>query len=495
MGSVPRPAGSRWLLALLVVASQQAAVAQSSPPDASAPSSAAPRARPPTTWVVDDDGPANFADLPPAIAAASDGDVLVLRPGRYSAATLVGKGLSLVGAGAASTTIEQRGARGPFFAASDLAKEQTLVLANLTGVGRGSSLELSRIHGIVIATDLVVDGREGAIGPQLDQCLQAYLSRVAVLPAPDGGGGHGVALANGRYSLTQVVAVGATGAPGRSPRGRGKPGGHGVAATDCDLDLALSDLMGGDGGPALWELLAPFCAEAPFAGGGGAALGLAGNVRLRVAGDGRQQMRGGQGGAGTSNPWERCWSWAGDGGAALWFEPGATRETIAFGGVALFGGNGGAGEATRVGHAAAPIEPADVVVGAIEEPWPTLAIEPVPAAGAPARLRVFGHPGDTVVVRVGRELGSVKLKRYHGFYCHVLGENLWQPEYAGRIGEDGQIALETRLPAEATVVGQWFAAQAFVTRGRGDEAITWVTNVDVVAIGDGGGGVADARRQ
>jgi hypothetical protein len=62
------------------------------------------------------------------------------------------------------------------------------------------------------------------------------------------------------------------------------------------------------------------------------------------------------------------------------------------------------------------------------------------------------------------------------------------------VGEDGQLALETRLPAEATVVGQWFAAQAFVTRGRGDEAVTWVTNVDVVAIGDGRGGVADARQ-
>ena len=486
------------LLALLVLACPERAAAQSSPPDFGASPTVAPRARPRTgtTWVVDDDGPANFADLPAAIAAARDGDVLVLRPGRYSAATLVGKGLAIVGAGAASTTIEQRGARGPFFSASDLSNGQTLVLANLTGVGRGSSLVLSRLHGLAIVTDVVVDGREGAVGPQLDQCLQAYLSRIAVLPAPEEGrGGHGFALSNGRYSLTQVVAIGATGEPGRSPRGRGRNGGDGVAATDCDLDLSLSDLVGGDGGATEWETIAPFCPEAPFAGGGGAALGLTGNVRLRIAGDGRQQLRGGQGGAGTRNPWENCWAYAGHGGGALRFDAGATREGIAIGGVALFGGPGGAGAASRIGHAAAAIEPAEVVVGAIESPWPTLAIEPVAEAGAPARLRVFGLPGDRVTLRVGRELGTVKLKRFHGFHCHVLGENFWQPEYAGMVGDDGQLAVDTRLPAEATVVGQWFAAQAFVTRGRGSEAVTWVTNVDVVAIGDGRGGVADAGRQ
>ncbi|MCI0586734.1 MAG: hypothetical protein L0323_07840 [Planctomycetes bacterium] len=54
-----------------------------------------------TTWVVDDDGGpgVNFTDLPPAIAAAADGDVLLVQPGTYSHFTLSGKGLRILGSG------------------------------------------------------------------------------------------------------------------------------------------------------------------------------------------------------------------------------------------------------------------------------------------------------------------------------------------------------------------------------------------------------------
>ncbi|MCI0585418.1 MAG: hypothetical protein L0323_01095 [Planctomycetes bacterium] len=58
-------------------------------------------------WVVDDNGGpgVNFTDIPPAIAAASDGDVLLVQPGTYSHFVLSGKGLRILGAGAANTTI------------------------------------------------------------------------------------------------------------------------------------------------------------------------------------------------------------------------------------------------------------------------------------------------------------------------------------------------------------------------------------------------------
>lgn len=56
------------------------------------------------TWIVDSAGGAgyHFADLPPAVAAASRGDVILVRPGtggRYTAVT-VGKGIAIVGEGA-----------------------------------------------------------------------------------------------------------------------------------------------------------------------------------------------------------------------------------------------------------------------------------------------------------------------------------------------------------------------------------------------------------
>lgn len=49
------------------------------------------------TWTVDDDGPADFADLQPAVDAASNDDVILVRAGDYSPFTIDGKGISLLG--------------------------------------------------------------------------------------------------------------------------------------------------------------------------------------------------------------------------------------------------------------------------------------------------------------------------------------------------------------------------------------------------------------
>jgi hypothetical protein len=51
------------------------------------------------TWVVDDNGGpgVSFTDTPPAVAAAADGDVVVVKPGQYSPFTVSGKGLRILG--------------------------------------------------------------------------------------------------------------------------------------------------------------------------------------------------------------------------------------------------------------------------------------------------------------------------------------------------------------------------------------------------------------
>jgi hypothetical protein len=50
-----------------------------------------------STWIVDASGSGNFLDLPPAIAAAQPGDLVLVRPGSYSPAT-IGIGIRVVGA-------------------------------------------------------------------------------------------------------------------------------------------------------------------------------------------------------------------------------------------------------------------------------------------------------------------------------------------------------------------------------------------------------------
>jgi hypothetical protein len=65
-----------------------------------------------TIWVVDDGGGpgVNFNDIPPAVAAAADGDILLVQPGTYSHFTLSGKGLRILGSGQANTLVSNPGA-------------------------------------------------------------------------------------------------------------------------------------------------------------------------------------------------------------------------------------------------------------------------------------------------------------------------------------------------------------------------------------------------
>jgi len=60
----------------------------------------------PTTWIVDDDGPANFSTIQEAINAASNGDSISVRAGTYYECVVVNKSVSLFGEDADTTIID-----------------------------------------------------------------------------------------------------------------------------------------------------------------------------------------------------------------------------------------------------------------------------------------------------------------------------------------------------------------------------------------------------
>lgn len=55
-------------------------------------------------WTVDDDGPADFIAIQDAIDVAGDGDLILVEPGAYTYASIVGKGVSLVAKGPVTLT-------------------------------------------------------------------------------------------------------------------------------------------------------------------------------------------------------------------------------------------------------------------------------------------------------------------------------------------------------------------------------------------------------
>jgi parallel beta-helix repeat protein len=59
----------------------------------------------PKTWIVDDDGPADFHTIQEAINAASSGDIILVRTGTYKENPVIAKSLSLLGENVSQTTI------------------------------------------------------------------------------------------------------------------------------------------------------------------------------------------------------------------------------------------------------------------------------------------------------------------------------------------------------------------------------------------------------
>lgn len=61
----------------------------------------------PRTWIVDDDGPADFSTIQEAINAASPGDTIIVRDGTYTENVDVSKSLTIKSENGAETTIVQ----------------------------------------------------------------------------------------------------------------------------------------------------------------------------------------------------------------------------------------------------------------------------------------------------------------------------------------------------------------------------------------------------
>jgi hypothetical protein len=197
-------------------------------------------------WVVDDGGGpgVNFTDIQPAIAAAADGDVVLVREGTYSPFTLSGKGLRILGEGPGTTVVSSG----------------TTFFGNV----------------ITAVTDIPASSRVWIEGLQFTAPFSLGLLHHRVV----------VSGATTRATLSQVVVAPASLAANTDPN----PVQPALTVDGSEVHLYSSDVTGYVGKGC-------FCVLSPPLVPGGAGLGLKNGARVHVA---SSQIQGGAGGSGSS---------------------------------------------------------------------------------------------------------------------------------------------------------------------------------------------------
>lgn len=212
---------------------------------------------PPQVWTVDAGGGADFVDLPPAIATARKGDVLLVAPGDYSAFTLQ-KGLTILGDGGVPRVIGRT--RVSDLPAGQVASFRSLELVQ-TPSNTDAALRLASNAGTVWIEDCLVR-RELAFlygpGPSdaalvASGCADVVLVRTQVvsstsdaypLGTPTGAGLHASSSTVQAYdSLFQGLDVLQGAHSGSSPR----LGGNGATLSNATLYSSGSMYRGGQG--------------------------------------------------------------------------------------------------------------------------------------------------------------------------------------------------------------------------------------------------------
>jgi hypothetical protein len=189
-----------------------------------------------TTYVVDANGGFDFTDIPPAIAAASPGDVILVHPGSYSGFTL-NIGLSIVGtAGVQTRGITVSVASGPRVALSSF---------------HCLSLSVTSCAVPVIANDLTMD-MPGTLASGYAVDVQSSSDvRLRGLHVPEhlAGGVGGLRALHSRVEITGSSVFGGKGDDSQTGYDNAKPGGIGVLCDqESDVHISLSTIYAGPGG-------------------------------------------------------------------------------------------------------------------------------------------------------------------------------------------------------------------------------------------------------
>lgn len=243
------------------------------------------------TFVVDDDGGFDFTDVPPALAVAQPGDLVLVRDGQYSAFVL-DEGVAVLAApGHAPHWDPQTGTAW----VRDVPAGQ---VATLAGLALGA-LRVQDCAGTVVVDDCELQGFPLAPALSVKGSARVVVARTSAsghdgtlqdLVNPWYPAQPGADLRGSTVLVSQSVLQGGRG--GTAYKGAGLAGAPGAFVKDATCILQASSARGGHGGPG-WDV----GGEPWVADGGDGAPGVLGQAAtLGVFGSGGHVLRGGAGG-------------------------------------------------------------------------------------------------------------------------------------------------------------------------------------------------------
>ena len=211
-------------------------------------------------WVVDQAGSGDFTDFGPALVAAGDGDVLLVKSGDYGTPpddlTIDGMSLSVVADAGANVRLVFR------TAIRNLASDQRVVLHGLRldplpppEGASGPGLVMNDCDGAVWIVDCDVRGDGANTGLEATDCDRIVVSDCEVRgsSAAFGPGGpffasSGIVATNSNLQLFDCTVAGADGITSSIPSVPSGPGAHGIGWSGGDLFVDRTTVSGGDGG-------------------------------------------------------------------------------------------------------------------------------------------------------------------------------------------------------------------------------------------------------
>jgi len=434
---------------------------------------------------VDDSGGADYTDIQPAINAANDGDIILVRAGGYTSANFRGKGCALIGAGVDLVRV------GGQVTIKNLSLGQTVAVSHLMVFNGGSAIPpiaAEDNEGTIVISDVVTcsslyTNPEG--GNYFARCKSVFVSRLEYMTDDYPSGfvpGFTVGLGT-RCAMSNSFARGDEGWLGMNPDYPGGDGGTGARVVESQAWLARCTFDGGPGGACGWN--PTWCGCYPMFGGeGGSGMFVTGvSSEVIVADDGTHFILGDDGGDGLQGICDpSCWNYGGDGGDGIRLDTGAnTPIRVVLSKANVYAGLGGESP-TQPGQDGVPYDGDQSRFEFPSDPIPTFAVTGDFLPDGDGTISVYGNSGDFAFLIASDAFDFREIPNTGYFPLIAVPGSFWIFFPAGAIPANGALSIPFKIPDQTGLIGATYALQGFTLPPSGTGRIPQLSNFDTFTV-------------